>query len=149
MSHCCFSFDLRFLIIPLLSFPHCVVCFLYYYSSKKKKKHGENDVTSGYDVTSGHVTDVTSGHVTRHFRSLDWRHFRSRDVLFGDVTFGSTPFPNYDGLQILKTVEVLIRPHYMRLPQYSQSNDEEHYYILKTNNPFFCFGNLNTVMYFM
>jgi hypothetical protein len=82
MSHCCFSFDLRFLIIPLLSFRHCVVCFLYYYSSKKKKKRGENDVTSGYDVTSGHVTDVSSGHLTRHFRS--------RDVLSGDVTSGST-----------------------------------------------------------
>ena len=69
-------FDLQFLIIPLLSFGHCVVCLLYYYSFKKKK-HGEND------VTSGHVTDVTSG---------------------------STPFPNYDGLQILKTAEVLIKP---------------------------------------
>jgi hypothetical protein len=33
--------------------------------------------------------------------------------------------------------------------QYSQSNDEEPYYIFKTNNPFFCFGNLYTVMYFM
>jgi hypothetical protein len=38
----------------------------------------------------------------------------------------------------------------MRLPQYSQSNDEEPYYILKTNNTFlFCFGNLYIVMYFM
>jgi hypothetical protein len=33
--------------------------------------------------------------------------------------------------------------------QYSQSNDEEPYYILKTNNPFFCFGNLYTGIYFM
>ena len=49
-------------------------------------------------VTSGHLTDVTSGHVT------------SGDVLSGDVTSGSTHFPNYDGLQILKTVEVLIKP---------------------------------------
>jgi hypothetical protein len=32
--------------------------------------------------------------------------------------------------------------------QYSQSNDEESYYILKTNNPFL-FENLYTVMYFM
>jgi N-acetylmuramic acid 6-phosphate (MurNAc-6-P) etherase len=57
-----------------------------------EKKGGENN------VTSGHVTDVTSVHVT------------SGDVLSGDVTSGSTPFPNHDGLQILKTVEVLIKP---------------------------------------
>ena len=47
---------------------------LYYYYSKKKAQ--ENHVTSGYVVTSTHVTDITSG----------------------DVTSGSTPFPNYDGL---------------------------------------------------
>jgi len=35
---------------------------LYYYYSKKKARG--NDVTSGYDVTSGHMTDVTSVHVT-------------------------------------------------------------------------------------
>jgi hypothetical protein len=45
-----------------------------------RKKRGENDVTFGYSF--GHVTDVTSD----------------------DVTSGSTPFPNYDGLQVLKTV---------------------------------------------
>ena len=39
---------------------------------------------SGYDTTFGHVTDVISGHVTS-----------------GDVTSGSTPFQNYDGLQVL------------------------------------------------
>jgi hypothetical protein len=71
-----------------------------------RKKRGENDltscdVTSGYDITSGHITDVTSGyggtssHVT-------------------DVTSGSTE----------------------QQQQYSQSNNEELYYILKTNNPF-------------
>ena len=54
---------------------------------------GGNDVTSGYDVTSGHVTDFTSVHVT------------SSHVTSGDVTSGSTPFPNYDGLQVLKTVK--------------------------------------------
>ena len=58
-----------------------------------KKKARGNDVTSGYDITSGydtsgHVTDVTSGH-----------------VISGDVTSGSTPFPYYDGLQVLKTVK--------------------------------------------
>ena len=63
----------------------------------RKKKAREND------VTSGHVTDVISGHVTSV-------HVTSGDVLSGDVTSGSTPFPNYDGLQILKTVEVLIKP---------------------------------------
>jgi len=51
---------------------------VYYYYSKKKVR--ENDVTScdatsGYDVTSGHVTDVTSGHVTS-------------DVISGEVTSG-------------------------------------------------------------
>ena len=46
-----------------------------------RKKARGNDVTSGYDVTSGHVTNVTSGHVT------------SGDVISGDVTSGSTPFP--------------------------------------------------------
>ena len=48
-----------------------------------RKKVRGNDVTSGYDVTSGHVTDVTSG---------------------------DTPFPNYDGLQVLKTVKYPIKP---------------------------------------
>ena len=79
MSHCCFSFDLRFLIIPLLSFRHCVVCFLYYYSSKKKKSAGKlmslpvmmslpvtwmTSLPVMWHVTSGHLTDVTSVHVT-------------------------------------------------------------------------------------
>ena len=112
MSHCCLSFHLRFLIIPLVSSGHCVVCLLYYYSSEKKR--GENDVTSDYDVTdvtSGHVTNVTSGHLTGvtsgHVISV---HVTSGDVLSCDVSSGSTPFPNYDGLQILKTVEVLIKP---------------------------------------
>jgi hypothetical protein len=65
----------------------------------------ENDVISNHvtEVTSGQLTDVTSGHVTSF-------HVTSGDVLSGDVTSGSTPFPNYDGLQILKTVEVLIKP---------------------------------------
>ena len=53
----------------------------------RKKVRGNDvtscDVTSGYDVTSGHVTDVTSG---------------------------DTPFPNYDGLQVLKTVKYPIKP---------------------------------------
>ena len=68
--------------------------------SFKGKSAGENDVTSGHvtDVTSGPVTNVTSGHVT------------SVHVISGDVTSGSAPFPNYDGLQILKTAEVLIKP---------------------------------------
>jgi hypothetical protein len=86
---------------------------LYYYSFKGKKR-GENDVTSGYDVTSGHVTDDTSGHVTNvtsgHLTNVTSGHVLSGDVLFGDVTSGSTPFPNDDGLQILKTAEVLIKP---------------------------------------
>jgi hypothetical protein len=77
----------------------------------RRKSAGGNDVTSGYDVISGHLTDVTSGHVTNvtpgHVTSV---HVTSGDVLSGDVTSGSTPFPNYDGLQILKTVEVLIKP---------------------------------------
>ena len=59
----------------------------------RKKVRGNDvtscDVTSGYDVTSGHVTDVTSGY---------------------DVTSGDTPFPNYDGLQVLKTVKYPIKP---------------------------------------
>ena len=50
----------------------------------RKKKRG-NDVTSCYDVTSGHAT--------------------SGDVISGDVTSGNTPFPNYAGLQVLKTVK--------------------------------------------
>ena len=54
-----------------------------------RKKRGENDVTSSFDVTSGY--DVTSAHVT--------------DVTSGHITSGSTPFPNYDGLQVLKTVK--------------------------------------------
>jgi hypothetical protein len=51
-----------------------------------RKKRGENDVTS-CDVTFGY----SFGHVT--------------DVTSDDVTSGSTPFPNYDGLQVLKTVK--------------------------------------------
>jgi hypothetical protein len=63
-----------------------------------RKKRGGNDVTScdvtsGYDVISGHVTDLTSVHVT------------SGDVIFVDVTSSSTPLPNYDTLQVLKTVK--------------------------------------------
>jgi hypothetical protein len=77
---------------------------LYYYSSKKEKAR-ENDITSGYDATSGHVTDVTSGHVIDVISD----HVTSSDVLSGDVTSGSTPFPKYDGLQVLKTVEVMIK----------------------------------------
>ena len=76
---------------------------MYYYSGKKKAL--ENDVTSGHvtDVTSDHVTDITSGHVTSD-------HVTSGDVISGDVTSGSTPFPKYVGLQVLKPVEVLIKP---------------------------------------
>ena len=111
------------------------------------KKCGENDVTSDHvtgvtsghvtnvipshltDVTSGHVTDVTSGHLTDvtsgHVTSV---HVTSGDVLSGDVTSGSTPFPKFRSTDQTPN---------MRLPSYSQSNDEEPYYILKTNNPFF------------
>jgi hypothetical protein len=71
-----------------------------------RKKRGENDltscdVTSGYDITSGHITDVTSGY------GVTSSHVT-------DVTSGSTE----------------------QQQQYSQSNNEEPYYILKTNNPF-------------
>ena len=62
---------------------------LYYYYSKKKAR--ENDVTS-CDVTFGY----SFGHVT--------------DVTSDDVTSGSTPFPNYDGLQVLKTVKYWSNP---------------------------------------
>jgi hypothetical protein len=31
---------------------------------RRTKSAGENDITSGYDVTSVHVTNVTSGHLT-------------------------------------------------------------------------------------
>jgi hypothetical protein len=52
-----------------------------------------NTMTKGYqrnnDITYGHVT---SGHVT------------SVGVISGDFTSGNTPFPNYDDLQVLKTV---------------------------------------------
>ena len=66
-----------------------------------RKKRGEKDFTSGYDFTAGHVTDFTSGHVT---------DVTSGRVTFGvvissDVTSNSTLFPNYDGLQVLKTVK--------------------------------------------
>jgi hypothetical protein len=77
-----------------------------------RKKRGENDltscdVTSGYDITSGHITDVTSGY------GVTSSHVT--DVTSGyDVTSGSTE----------------------QQQQYSQSNNEEPYYILKTNNPF-------------
>jgi hypothetical protein len=119
---------------------------LYYYSGKKKAR--ENDVTSGHvtDVTSGHATDVTSGNVTDSSSG----HVTSGDVISGDVTSGSTPFPKLwwpTGPQTSRSTD---QTPNMRLPQYSHSNDEEPYYILKTNNPFlFCFVNLYTVMYFM
>jgi len=65
---------------------------LYYYYSKNKARENNVtscDVTSGYDVTSCHITSgyITSGH-----------------VISGHVISGSTPFPTYDGLQVLKTV---------------------------------------------
>ncbi|NYT46520.1 MAG: hypothetical protein H0A75_01265 [Candidatus Methanofishera endochildressiae] len=62
-----------------------------------RKKRGENDVTSSYDVTSAHVTDVTSGY--------DVTSTHVTDVTSGHITSGSTPFPHYDGLQVLKTVK--------------------------------------------
>jgi hypothetical protein len=117
MSHCCLSLDLRLLIIPLVSSSFsCKGVFC---------TTTENDVTSGHvtDVTSDHANGVTSGHVTS-----------------SDVTSGSTPFPNYNGLQSSKQSSTDQTPNMLPPPppplQYSQSNDEELYYILKTNNPF-------------
>ena len=125
--------------------------FVFCTTTLVRKKRGGNDVTSGYDVTSGHVTDVTSGHMTDvtsgHVTS---DHVISGDVISGDVTSGSTPFPNVCWPTGPQTSRGTDQTPNMRLPQYSHSNDEEPYYILKTNNPFlFCFGNLYTVMYFM
>jgi len=57
----------------LVHTPPCQGDILYYYYSKKKS--AENDVTSRYHVTYGHVTNVTSGHVTS-------------DVISGDITSG-------------------------------------------------------------
>ena len=86
-----------------------------------RKKRGENYVIS-CDVTFGHVTDVTSGYGVTCGNVTD--------VTSGyDITSGSTE---------------------QQQRQYSQSNDDESYYILKTNNPFcFCFENIYTVKYFM
>ena len=99
--------------------------FVFCTTTLVRKKARENDITSGYDVTSGHVTDVTSSHVTNvnpgrltevssgyvtHVTSGDLTDVTSGHVTSAHVTSGSTHFPNYDGLQILKTVEVLIKP---------------------------------------
>ena len=74
-----------------------------------RKNRGENDVTSGfdvtfdYDVTSGY--DVTSAHVTDVTSGYDVISTHVTDVTSGHITSGSTPFPHYDGLQVLKTVK--------------------------------------------
>ena len=90
---------------------------------KKKKVRRENDVISSYDVSSGHVTVVTSGYsvTSSHVTDITSGYgFTSGHMT--DVTSGSTE----------------------QQPQYSQSNDEKPYYILKTNNP--CFLVLGTSM---
>jgi hypothetical protein len=69
------------------------------------------DVTSDYGVTSGHVTDVTFGYEDTSGRVTD-------------VT------SSYVATSISTEQQD---------PQYSQSNDEESYYILKTNNPLLFF----------
>ena len=111
-SLCCLSFDLRLLLIPLVSFGHCVCHSIYSFwlfllyplvlrvRTTIVKNGRKNDVTSGHmtTITSGHVTDVTSGHVT------------SDHVTSGDVISGSSPFSNYDGLQVLKTVKYWSNP---------------------------------------
>ena len=89
MSHCCLSFDLRLLIIPLVSSSFsCKGTFCTTTMERKMR----------VKMTSFHVTslpcDVTSGYY----------------VTSGHVTSGNTPFPNYDGLQVLKTVKYLSNP---------------------------------------
>ena len=95
LSDCIVVFHSIYGFWLFLCFLLVIVLFVFCTTTSVRKKARENDgdVT---DVTSGHMTNVTSGHLT--------------DVTSGDVTSGSTPFPNYDGLQILKTVEVLIKP---------------------------------------
>ena len=95
--------------------------FVFCTTTLVRKKRGGNDVTSGYDVTSGHVTDVTSGHmidVTSGHVTSD--HVISGDVISGDVTSGSTPFPKLwwpTGPQTSRSTE---QTPDMQLPQYSQ-----------------------------
>ena len=60
-----------------------------------RKKRGK--ITS-LRVTSPPITWLTSLSVTSLLVT-------SGDVISDDVTSGSTPFPNYDGLQVLKTVK--------------------------------------------
>ena len=102
MSHCCLSFDLRLLIISFVSSSfscHGTFCT----TTIVRKKHGK--MTSLLVMTSrpATVTGVTSGHISSGHISSG--HVTSGDVISVDVTSGSTPFPNYDGLQVLKTVK--------------------------------------------
>jgi hypothetical protein len=97
MSHCCLSFDLRLLIISFVSSSFsCQGTFCT--TTIVRKKRGK--ITSLLVMTSrpATVTDVTSGHISSG-------HVTSGDVISVDVTSGSTPFLNYDGLQVLKTVK--------------------------------------------
>ena len=90
---------------------------------QEEKSAGGNDVISSYDVSSGHVNGVTSGYsvTSSHVTDITSGYgFTSGHMT--DVTSGSTE----------------------QQPQYSQSNDEKPYYILKTNNP--CFLVLGTSM---
>jgi hypothetical protein len=113
---------------------------LYYYYSKKKA--WENDVTSDYDITSGHVTDVISGHMI------------SDDVTSGSV-ISVTLLPVAHLSQIMmaymssKQSSTDQAPNMPPPPQYSQSNDEEPYYILKTNNPFLFWEPLSCNVFYV
>ena len=106
---------------------------IFYYSYSKKKARGK----------------------WRHFRL--WRHVRSRWLTSLPVTslpvtsLPATSFP-LTSLPVAHLSQIMMayrsskqsstdQTHSMppQQPQYSQSNDEEPYYILKTNNPFlFC-----------
>jgi hypothetical protein len=78
-----------------------------------------SDVITGSDVTSGHVTNVTSDDTSLQVAHLSqiMMAYRSSKQLSTDQT------PN-------------IPPPPPPSPQCSQSNDEEPYYILKTDNSF-------------
>ena len=94
-----------------------IVLFVFCTTTLVRKKRGENDVTSSYDVTSGHVTDVTSGHVT------------SDHVTSGDVISDSTPFPKLWWSTGPQTSRSTDQTPNMRLPQYSQRFCDENEFL--------------------
>jgi hypothetical protein len=127
MSHCCLSFDLQLLIIPSVSSSFrckgtfCTITIV----RKKRRKMTSLPLTSLPVMTSLLVTSFpVTWHPGAHLSQI-MMTYRSSKQSSTDQT------PNMSPLQ------------------YSQSNDEESHYILKTNNPFLAWEPLCSNVFYV